>query len=298
MILLGTRGSRLATAQSGMVARMITEATGLEVELVIIRTEGDNTAIPLHAPSRPGAFVATLRDALLAGEVDVAVHSFKDLPSAPVEGLVIAAVPEREDPFDVLVSNGPTLAELPKGAKVGTSSPRRAAALTRVRPDLEIVPIRGNVDTRIGFVRSGRVDAAVLAAAGITRLGLGDEITQTLSAEVMLPAPAQGALAVECRADDPLAAKLAALDHRETRVRVIAERAVLRGVEAACTTALGAYATLNENLLTLRADMTDHRGVDYAAVEDAVVLADDDARAVERLGLHVARRLLGSAERL
>jgi len=290
---LGTRGSRLATTQSQWVADAVTALTGEVVELTIIRTEGDNTAIPLDAPSRPGAFVATLRDALLEGRVDLAVHSFKDLPSAQPNGLVIAAVPQGEDPRDVLVSrDGLGLDDLPEGARVGTSSPRRAAALLRVRPDLEIIPVRGNVDTRISFVTQGRVDAVVLAAAGITRLGRADEITHHLPTDVLLPAPAQGALAVECRTDSDLAERLAALDDRTTRLRARAERAVLRGVDAACTTALGAHAELDGDHLSLVAEVTNHRGVAFARVADDVVLdGADDCAAADQLGLRVADAL-------
>jgi hydroxymethylbilane synthase len=154
MIRLGTRGSLLARTQSGLVADALAQLTGEPVELVVIRSEGDDTSIPLDAPSRPGAFVSALRDALLAGTVDVVVHSFKDLPSAPADGLVVAAIPERAPAADVLVSRAGTLSELPAGARVGTSSPRRAAALARFRPDLAVVAIRGNVDTRIGKVRT------------------------------------------------------------------------------------------------------------------------------------------------
>ncbi len=359
MIRLGTRSSKLALAQSGLVAGMITALTGRKVELIAIRTEGDDTSIPLHKAPRPGAFVATVRDALLAGDVDVAVHSFKDLPSAPVAGLNVIAVPGRENPFDVLISNGPLLAELPVGARIGTSSPRRAAALRRVRSDVEIVPIRGNVETRIGFVRSGRVAAAVLAAAGIARLGLDDQITEILSPDVMLPAPAQGALAVECRTDDSLATALAALDHWETRLRVTAERAVLSGINAACTTAIGAYAefvkgphtpawsdalgktvevktadstTVTRNLnppsgadladrtdptfdtayvLRLRAELTDHCGVDYATADETLTLetfapgtsivgnatlVTNTIDAARQLGLRVANNLLAKGQ--
>lgn len=295
MIRLGTRGSQLALTQSRWVADQITRVSGEPVELIVIRTEGDNTAIPLDAPSRPGAFVATLRDALLDGRVQVAVHSFKDLPSAQPDGLVIAAVPPREDPRDVLISrDGLALAELPAGARVGTSSPRRAAAVRRARPDAQIVPIRGNVDTRVGFVASGRVDAVVLAAAGLTRLGRSAEISHHLDAEQFLPAPAQGALAVECRADDPVAKIIAELDDHHARALVTAERAVLVGMDAACTTALGAHATLIDSQLSLTAEIADHGGVDHARVERVIDFQQIDLEAARRLGLAVAADLLGS----
>lgn len=194
---LGTRGSLLARTQSQLVADSITAATGRAVELVIVRTEGDDVSIPLDAPSRPGAFAAALRDALLDDRVDLAVHSFKDLPSAPLPGLSVAAIPPRADPRDALCSrDGLSLDALPRGARVGTSSPRRVAGLLRARSDLQIVPIRGNVDTRLRKVRDGDVDAVVLAAAGLQRLGREAAVTEFIDAGIVLPAPAQGALAV------------------------------------------------------------------------------------------------------
>ena len=290
MIRLGTRGSLLARTQSGLVADALARLADEPVELVVIATEGDDTSVPLDSPSRPGAFVSALRDALLAGSVDVVVHSFKDLPSAPAPGLVVAAIPLRAPHADVLVSRAGALADLPAGARVGTSSPRRAAALARFRPDLAVVPIRGNVDTRIGKVRTGEVDAAVLAAAGLHRVGRQDEIAEVIGADVLVPAPAQGALAVECRADSPLRATLAALDDLPTRLAVTAERAVLAGVQAACTTAIGALATWTDGRLELTADLSDHAGVGYARVNrgaHVTGLADADA-----LGAEVARALL------
>ncbi len=288
---LGTRRSLLARTQSQWVADAITAATGRAVELVTIRAEGDDVTIRLDAAPRPGAFVATLRDALLAGEVDLAVHSFKDLPSAPVPGLVVAAIPGREDARDALVArDGLGLAGLPEGARVGTSSPRRAAGLLRVRPDLRIVAIRGNVDTRLRKVVDGEVDAVVLAAAGLVRVGRAAEITEYLDVELLLPAPAQGALAVECRVGE-LAQQLSALDDARTRLQVTAERAVLGGVEAACTTAVGAQAAwLDDDRLELMAELSDHRGVDHVRLaRSATVVSIDDA---ERLGLEVAAALL------
>lgn len=287
---LGTRGSLLARTQSQQVADALTAATGRPVELVIIRSEGDDVRIPLDAPSRPGAFVATLRDSLLAGEVDLVVHSFKDLPSAPMPGLVVAAIPPRADPRDALcATSGLTWGTLPPGARVGTSSPRRAAGLLRVRPDLEIVPIRGNVDTRLRKVAEGEVDAAVLAAAGLVRVGREAAITQWLDPATWLPAPAQGALAVETRVG-VLEAELASLDDLSTRLQVTAERAVLVGIEATCTTAVGALASwLAPGELELAAELSGHRGVDHARVVlRAPVTGLRDA---ERLGLAVAAAL-------
>ena len=216
---LGTRRSALALAQSGMIARAITGVTGREVELIEISTYGDVSKEALAQIGGTGVFVSALRDALAAGVIDLAVHSLKDLPTASPDGLVLAAVPEREDPRDVLVArDGLKFADLPPGARVGTGSPRRAAQLRLARADLEIVAIRGNVDTRIGFVTDGVLDAVVLAYAGMNRLGRIGEATDYFDPATMVPAPGQGALAVECRAaDTALAAELAALDHPVTR---------------------------------------------------------------------------------
>lgn len=305
MIKLGTRGSQLATAQSQTIADALGEL-GLDVELKIIRSEGDNQKIALNAFKRPGAFVARLQEAVIEGNVDLAVHSFKDLPSAIPEPLVTAAVPKRESPHDILVTkDGSDLADLPNGAKVGTSSPRRSAALKRLRPDLQILQIRGNVDTRLKKARGGELDAVVLAEAGLSRLGLLDENMTRIPLDVMLPAPAQGALAVECRGDNAdLLAQISKLDHSESRVCISAERAILRGVNAACTTAVGAHAELNGDMLTLTADLADWRGVDYACAKRSVELdgnlADLDSEGKERccvkareLGALVAAELLG-----
>lgn len=260
---LGTRRSALAMAQSGMVAREVTRLTGRPVELVEITTYGDTSREHLAQIGGTGVFVSALRDALLEGRIDFAVHSLKDLPTAPPEGLVLAAVPEREDVRDALVAReGLTLDELVekcagRTARIGTGSPRRMAQLNAwaaVRgAAIETVPIRGNVDTRIGFVHSGELDAVVLATAGLNRLGRAEEITEHLDPELMLPAPGQGALAIECRADAaPLAAALGALDHAPTRAAVVAERALLAALEAGCSAPVAALATVSsENELRL-----------------------------------------------
>lgn len=252
---LGTRRSALALAQSGMVAEAVSRATGRPVELVEITTYGDTSREALAQIGGTGVFVSALRDALLNGDVDFAVHSLKDLPTAAPEGLVLAAVPEREDPRDALVArDGLTLRELVektahdgRPARIGTGSPRRTAQLhawARAQGVLlETVAIRGNVDTRVGLVRSGQVDAVVLAAAGLRRLGRAAEITELLGADTMLPAPGQGALAVECSAAaTELAAQLGALDHPATRAAVAAERALLAALEAGCSAPVGALA--------------------------------------------------------
>jgi hydroxymethylbilane synthase len=223
-------------AQAGLVAAAIRARTGREVELVEISTAGDRSSAPIPQLG-VGVFVSALRDALLANEIDVAVHSYKDLPTAPADGLVIVAVPPREDPRDVLVArDGLTLAELPAGARIGTGALRRIAALHALDRGFELVPIRGNVDTRLRKVADGEVDAVVLALAGLARLGRAAEATEILDPEVMLPAPAQGALAVECRADDTdLRHALSTVDDPATRAAVAAERTLLATLEAGCS---------------------------------------------------------------
>jgi hydroxymethylbilane synthase len=245
---IGTRASALARTQTGWVV----DALGLPVEIVPIVTHGDRSSEALTQLGGTGVFVSALRTALYDGEIDVAVHSFKDLPTLPADGIVIAAVPRREDPRDALVArHGRTLAELPRGARVGTGSPRRAAQLRALGLDLDVVPIRGNVDTRLGRVGASDgpadLDAVVLACAGLRRLGRADAITEVLDPIQMLPAPAQGALAIECRGDDAEAlAVLGGLDDADTRAAVAAERALLEALEAGCAAPVGALAEIAE----------------------------------------------------
>jgi hydroxymethylbilane synthase len=241
-------------AQSGGVAATLIAATGEDVELVEITTRGDTDPGAIAQIGGTGVFVSALRDALLAGEVDLAVHSLKDLPTEPAEGLVIAAIPAREDPRDVLCSPaGLTLGELPTGARVGTGSPRRAAQLLALGLGIEVVPIRGNVDTRLKKAIDGEVDAVVLARAGLARLDRLDAVSEVLDPIQLLPAPGQGALAVECVAGSPVADLLAALDDPDTRACVTAERALLRALEAGCTAPVGALADRAEDEIYLRA---------------------------------------------
>jgi hydroxymethylbilane synthase len=251
-IRIGTRASLLAITQAELVAGLIRERLGRETELVEVTTHGDRTqesGTPISSlpDSGTGVFVGALRDALLRGEVDVAVHSLKDLPTATPEAIVLAAVPLREDPRDVVVArDGLTLGELPAGSRVGTGSPRRVAQLHALGLGLEVVGVRGNVDTRIGKVRSGEYDAVLLARAGLARIGRLEEVTEVLDPLQVLPAPGQGALAVEARAGDDLVAELAALDDRPSRAAVEAERAVLAALEGGCSAPIGALAELVE----------------------------------------------------
>ncbi|NHU84444.1 hydroxymethylbilane synthase [Kocuria sp. JC486] len=296
---VGTRGSDLAVTQTGHAAQALSVAAAaagapLEHELTIIRTEGDVATGSLASLGGTGVFAAALRHALVETRVDLAVHSLKDLPTAPHPGLAIGAVPVREDPRDALCARDClALADLPLGAKIGTGSPRRAAQLLAARPDLVMVDIRGNVPTRLGRVAGldedgpGDLDAVVLAASGLNRLGLGDRITEYLDPSVVLPAPGQGALALEVRADllladpelatqasgaygefpsvrpDPgragqaeldacLLAALGAVNHQETRWAVTAERSLLARLEAGCAAPVGTLATVEDGLLVLR----------------------------------------------
>lgn len=300
-IRIGTRPSALAVAQSGLVADRL-RAAGHECELVEIRSVGDDSSAPV-VELGVGVFVSSLREALARGEVDVAVHSYKDLPTAPDPRLLIAAVPPREDPRDALVArDGKVLGELPNGSRVGTGSPRRAAQLEALGLGLEIVPIRGNVGTRIGLVTAGELDAVVVAAAGLRRLGRVDEATELLDPVQMLPAPAQGALAIECLAPGSggsgheLAGALASvLDDPFTRAAVTAERAVLAALEAGCSAPVGALADVVsdidddgnvEDRISLRAVV----GTGDGALIRASITGDMDV--AEKLGAALAAELL------
>ena len=235
---LGTRGSRLALRQTEIAAERLRRAwPDLALDVVTVETAGDRDRVsPLTSGEGAGWFTSALQEALLAGDVDVAVHSYKDLPTARPEGLVIAAVPERADPRDALVSRaGGALADLPAGATVGTSSPRRAAQARAIRPDLATRPMRGNVETRLAKVEAGEYDAAILALAGLERLGLAGRAGHVFGPEEMLPAPAQGALAAECRRDDAETRRLlAAIDDPTARGLAAAERAFLAALGAGC----------------------------------------------------------------
>lgn len=293
-IRLGTRGSALALAQSQRVADSIAARTGSPVELVTISTLGDRSTAPLESLGGAGVFVTAVREALLAGECDVVVHSLKDLPTAPHPELAISAVPKRADARDALVARkGLTLEQLPAGARVGTGSPRRRAQLRRRRDDLEVVDLRGNVDTRIGRVLGDRegveadLDAVVLAVAGLERLGRDDVITEHLGIAGWPTAPGQGALAVETLASvsGPLRSALQGIDHAATRTSVEAERAVLRLLEAGCSAPLGANAFIDGGMLFLAARVYSDAGEQVSAahalyVDDTRTPGEDAAKRV------------------
>ena len=346
---LGTRGSRLALTQSGQVAEALRQAAGgggaaaaagkasegsggLGIDLVTVRTDGDGDRTPLRQLGGVGVFAARLRHALLDGEVDLVVHSFKDLPTQPVEGLEVICVPAREDPRDALCArDGLTLTDLPEGARVGTGSPRRAAQLLAARPDLEVVDLRGNVPTRLARVRglevvgvgtdepvapsradaAGDLDAVVLALSGLRRLGLEHCASEVLDLETMLPAPAQGALAVEARAGEEsveLARAVAALDDEPTRLAVTAERALMARLGAGCAAPVGAWAHLRgesqePRVLVLRAVVTSLDGGQEVGCELSTELPETSGvpgapgdtaavRAAEALGVRAAEVLL------
>ncbi len=268
---IGSRGSALALWQANFIRGRLREISGIECEVVVIRTSGDRfPRAAISELSVKGVFIKELEDALLDRSVDLAVHSMKDVPTKIPDGLVFPAIPSREDPSDCLVSrSGAKWRELPPGARVGTGSLRRQAQLRRVRPDLDIRELRGNVDTRLKKLDGGEFDAIVLAKAGLDRLGLSRRITDVFSSHTMLPAAGQGALGIECRADDQATrVLLEKLDHPDTRAAVTAERALLAELEGGCQLPLGAQGRVANGRLML----------------DAVVLALDGTDALRRAG--------------
>ena len=284
---LGSRRSPMAVAQSGDVARLLTERTGRPVEIVGVTTFGDVSKEQLTQIGGTGVFVSALRESLLRQEVDFAVHSLKDLPTGAPVGITLAAIPPRDDPRDALVArDGAKLADLPAGARIGTGSPRRAAQLAVLRGDVTCVPIRGNAGTRLAKVRDGELDAVVLAYAGLARIGHTDLVSEIFEPDSMVPAAGQGALAVECRAEDAeLTELLATVDHQPSRAAVTAERGLLAALEAGCSAPIGAYASFSGAQLRL----------------DAVVLGEKmivrehgqaDVTDAARLGRELAARML------
>ena len=302
---VGTRGSQLAMTQSRWAAEAVSRAGGTDYELVTVRTEGDVLTGPLSQMGGTGVFATALRARVLDGDVDLAVHSLKDLPTAPVEGLSIVALPEREDPRDALCArDGLTLDELPEGAAVGTGSPRRVAQLRALRPDLRIVDIRGNVGTRLNRVSPadpGDLDAVVLAASGLKRLGLEGRVTEYLDPHRMLPAPGQGALALEVSAhldpDGALMRGLRAVDHAPTRLAVTAERAVLARLEAGCAAPVGTFARVENGVLELDVVVANPDGSEVMRRSESV--SSPTVPEAEALGQRVADELLSrGADRL
>jgi hydroxymethylbilane synthase len=292
VIRIGTRGSALALAQ----ARAVAAGLGADAEIVTIRTEGDRLAeARLAAVGGKGLFVREIEEALLRREVDIAVHSLKDLPAEPPAGLVLAAFPPREDPRDVLAARVPaTLEDLKPGAVVGTSSPRRRALLLSLRPDLSIEPIRGNVDTRLRKLAGGGFDAIVLAAAGLRRLGLTPEHCRPLDPDTFVPAVGQGIVAIEARADDAgTLRRLQALDDAPTRPCALAERAYLARLGASCNTPMAAHARLDHGTLHMAAVVASEDGRQILRARASAPAAE-----AERLGRELADTLLaqGAAE--
>jgi hydroxymethylbilane synthase len=289
VIRLGTRGSALALYQTRWIAaRIQSVAPRAEVEIVEISSAGDQiTDVPLSMMEGTGFFTSSIERALIAGEVDVAVHSYKDLPVDAAEGLVVSAVPERAPVEDVLCArDGRGFRELPQGASIGTCSARRTAQVRAMRPDLDIRPLRGNVPTRVGRVTGGELDAVVLARAGLVRLGLDRHVTEVFPVEMVLPAPAQGALAVQCRAaDTSLRRLLSALDHLPTRRAVQAERSVLHALGGGCAVPVGAVAVCEGPALTLTAGVF---ALDAPRAVRVVERGDDP----DTLAASAARRLL------
>jgi hydroxymethylbilane synthase len=291
-VVIGTRGSKLALWQAEWVRTALRQRfPGLAVELATIKTEGDKILdVPLAQVGGKGLFVKEIEDALLDGRADVAVHSMKDMPSELPAALVIGAVPEREIPADVLISrNGLTLRELPAGGVIGTSSLRRAAQLRHLRPDLAVVPLRGNVETRLRKLDTDRLAAVVLAAAGVKRLGLERRVTEYLDDETMLPAVGQGALCIEIREDDPRIGPLVAvLDHPATRTVVGGERAFLKRLQGGCQVPIAGHGRLDGAHFTLTGLVAD--------VDGGTVIKDrlsGPAAAAERIGIELAETLLG-----
>jgi hydroxymethylbilane synthase len=301
----------MAISQSGDVARLITEQTGRRVEIVGVTTLGDVSREPVAQLGGTGVFVSALRESLLRGEVDFAVHSLKDLPTGAAPGITLAAIPARDDPRDALVGrDGIKLADLPPGARVGTGAPRRAAQLAVLRSEVICVPIRGNANTRLGKVRDGELDAVVLAYAGLARIGQTDLVSEIFEPDDMVPAPGQGALAVECRTDDAeLVGLLAAIDHAATRATVTAERSLLAALEAGCSAPVGAYATIQPGtaqpgtgrlrlqavVLGSRSQTPQPGALDAGAANGTIVIRESgeaDAGEAARLGRELAARML------
>lgn len=286
---IGTRGSALALWQSRSIARVLAEQTGDEPELVIIKTSGDKfQKLSFSQIGTKGVFIKELEDALLDERIDLAVHSMKDVPTELPEGLTIAAIGKREDMRDALLSlKGGTLASLPKGARVGTSSLRRQSQLLAARPDLRMLELRGNVDTRIEKLKRGDYDAIVLAKAGLDRLGLSSNISEVLSYEISLPAAGQGAIGIEARsADADTLRVLVSLEDPETRAAVTAERSALAGLGGGCQLPIGAWGRMGNGKLLLDVAVLSPDGTQRLVEKDAGSVGEADA-----IGRRVAQKL-------
>ncbi|MCL5291621.1 MAG: hydroxymethylbilane synthase [Actinobacteria bacterium] len=289
-LILGTRGSALALWQSNHVAARLTCEAGVEVELKKIKTKGDRILdAPLAKIGDKGLFVKEIENELLRGSLDLAVHSLKDMPTGIPAGLSLGAILEREDPRDALISRGGIpLDELPKGVAIGTSSLRRRAQLLKYRPDLKLVDVRGNLDTRVRKIEEGQFDGIILASAGLKRMGWEDRITERISPEVSLPAVGQGAIVVEVREDDAFMGELMKLlDHRETRAATLAERALMKRLEGGCQVPIGALGWLEGGALRLDGMVASLDGA--RLVRDSL---EGDPAAPEDLGVALAERLL------
>ena len=291
IVKIGTRGSQLALWQANWVkSELNTRHPQLDVELVIIKTKGDKILdVPLAKVGGKGLFVKEIENALLNNQIDIAVHSMKDMPAEIPSGLTVGAIPERETPWDALVSrNGELLADLPEGSSIGTSSLRRAAQLMKTHPLLQIKPLRGNLDTRLRKLHDQDLAAIVLAAAGLQRLGLEEHISEIMALDVMVPAVGQGALCIETRADDPLIGPLVKeLNHDPTHTAVIAERAFLKRLQGGCQIPIAGYARLDDGQVKLIGLVSDVAG--RQVIRNEISGSPDDA---ESLGIRLAEQLL------
>ncbi|MFC1856442.1 hydroxymethylbilane synthase [Thermodesulfobacteriota bacterium] len=292
-IKLGTRGSKLALWQANWVKTTLQNRhSDLSIELIPIRTKGDKILdVPLAKVGGKGLFVKEIEEAILDGRIDLAVHSMKDMPAEIAEGLVIGAIPERESHKDVLIAkNGQRLGKLAPGAQIGTSSLRRAAQLRKARPDITVVPLRGNLDTRLRKLESENLDAVVLAAAGVKRLQMENRITEYLDEDIMLSAVGQGALCIEIRNNDPeVAAIISPLDHPKTRAIVMGERAFLSRLEGGCQVPIAAHGIIDQGTFKLSGLVADLEG--KIVIRDSI---SGPAGESERIGIDLADRLLSS----
>ncbi len=298
LLRLGTRGSKLARVQSDMVACLILERTGIACEIVLVKTSGDRIQDrSLADAGGKGLFVKELEDALLKGQIDLAVHSMKDVPTALPPGLAIGAVLPRENPSDVLIAKvGRTLADLPAGARVGTSSVRRQAQLARIRPDLKCVLLRGNVDTRLAKLEAGEIDAILLAMAGLNRLGLAARITSVLAVEEWLPSLGQGFVGIEIReADSRTAAAVAALDDEVAGIALTCERAFQNALDGSCRTPIAGLARLADDALSFRGEVIAPDGRAFVETEFKIQLGADRKQAAARAGREAGEKLRPTA---